>query len=244
MTGSVSLDQLGNDENLTITYDNGTPTVANLLAGDSLTTVLQKINDAFTANSIPVTAADDGTGKIKLTTNNYGSGESITVVSDQPADDHTTGFGTNPVTVNGTNIAGTINGDAAVGNGLTLTGASGTPEEGLALLIAQTTTGDYGSATVVPAASGQEGASILVNLQTALSNITDPLSGPIEQATDGLNQTISDINNQINDYNDRLAVTQQMLTDEYNQANEALSLLSVNQASLTSQLNSLSNLKS
>jgi flagellar hook-associated protein 2 len=87
---------------------------------------------------------------------------------------------------------------------------------------------------------GDGAASIAVNLQTALKNITDPLSGPIENAKDGLNKNISDINNQIDAYNARLAVTQQMLTDEFNQANEALQLMSSTQSSLTNLLTSLS----
>jgi flagellar hook-associated protein 2 len=236
--GSQVVTTLSSDENLTITYGSATAEV-NLLQDDSLASILGKINSAFSAQGIAATAADDGTGRIKIATNNYGSAESITLVSDRYNAEGSTGFGLTPIVANGTDIAGTIGGNAATGNGRALTGAVGLPEEGLSLSISQTTTGSYGSVTVATDAKGVDGQSILYNLFNALDGITDPLSGPITNAKSGLTSNISSINDQISEYEARLEVRKAMLTTQFNQADQALRLMSIAQSSLSSQLGGL-----
>jgi flagellar hook-associated protein 2 len=86
---------------------------------------------------------------------------------------------------------------------------------------------------------GDAGNGVFTNLQSQLDSITDPLSGPIQNATDSLNQNIKIINDEISSYQDRLDVERQMLTEEFNKADEALRLLTVTQASLSSQLDKL-----
>lgn len=85
--------------------------------------------------------------------------------------------------------------------------------------------------------------SILVKMQTALKGITDPLTGPIHNATDSLDRSTSDLNDQISRFEDRMAFVEQQLLAQYNAADQALRLLTVTQASLSSQLSSLSNTK-
>ncbi|MBN1571503.1 MAG: flagellar filament capping protein FliD [Acidobacteria bacterium] len=237
--GSQTVDSMDYDETLTITYGTATA-IVDLLQNDMLVDVLLKINDEFSAQSMAITAADDGTGKIKITTNGYGSSQTVTVVSDLDGILGTTGFGTTPVIGTGTDIAGSIGGNAATGDGLTLTGASGQPEEGLALTIAQTTTGSYGTVTVSPDDEGVDGASFLVNLCSLLDGLTDPLSGPIQTATDGLNSSIKYLNESISSYEDRLEIRKELLTAEFSKADEALRLMTVTQASLSAQISSLS----
>ena len=142
--------------------------------------------------------------------------------------------------VSGTDIAGTINGHSAAGYGLTLTGASGQPEEGLSASISQTTTGNYGTVTVASDTGGVAGASILMNLFSSLHGLTDTLSGPIVNATDGLKKNIESLNDQISSYEDRLSKREEILTAEYDKADQALKLMTVTQSSLQSQINSLS----
>ena len=238
VVGGQTLTTLSADETLTITSGTASAVVP-LLAGDSISTVLSKINSALSNQNMAVNASDDGTGKIEITTNGYGSAQNITVVSDGDGSAGTTGFGTSPISATGTDITGEINGDPAIGNGLTLTGAAGQPEEGLSLNIAQSTTGDYGTVTVAPATDGVEGSSILTSLFSALQALTDPLSNLLQSATDGINQNITALKKSISSYQDRLETERQMLTDEFNRADEALRLLSVNQAQLSSQLATL-----
>jgi flagellar hook-associated protein 2 len=237
--GLVAVDTLAAAETLTIT-SGASVAVVNLDLGDTLSTVLSKINSELSAQGMAITATDDGTGKIRIATDNYGSSQTFTIESTGDGTEGTTGFTSTPLVVNGVDIAGTIGGNAAVGDGLTLTGAAGQPEEGLSLTIAQTTTGSYGSVTIAPSGEGVEGASILMNLQSMLDGITDPLSGPIFHSTDSLNQNIRLLNDQIEAYEDRLEVRREMLTSQFQKADEALRLLSIAQSSLSSQISSLS----
>jgi flagellar hook-associated protein 2 len=238
--GSQQVITLLSDETLTITSGAGSAFVT-LLEGDSLSTALSKINSALAAQGMEIAATDDGTGRIRLASNDYGSAQTFSVVSDGDGSAGTTGFDTSPVVATGVDITGTIGGHAALGNGLTLTGAAGQPEEGLSLSISQTTTGSYGSIILASATEGTEGASILMNLQSLLDGITDPLSGPIHNSTDSLNQSIRSLNDQIAAYQDRLEVRRTMLTAEFQKADEALRLLSVAQSSLSNQLDSMKN---
>ncbi|MBN2244041.1 MAG: flagellar filament capping protein FliD [Acidobacteria bacterium] len=238
-TGTQAVTTLANDETLTI--ESGTSSaVVSLIAGDDLETVLSRINAALTEQGMNVTAADDGSARIRITTDDYGSACDIRVVSDRDASAGTTGFGTTPVTGIGTDIEGTIGGNGAVGNGLTLTGAAGRPEEGLSLTLSQTTTGGYGSVTLAPQSEGVEGSSVLLNLHGVLEGITDPLTGPIHSATDGLSRNIRGITDRIEAYQTLLDTREALLYAQYQKADEALRLMNVTMSSLNSQIGSLS----
>jgi flagellar hook-associated protein 2 len=233
--GGQQVTTLAADEQLRINSGTGSA-VINLSQDDSLATILLKINNELSAQGMGIAATDDGTGKIKISSNSFGSGQTFTVISDRDGGSGTTGFGSTPVAAAGTDITGTINGHAATGNGLRLSGGIGQPEEGLSVNIAQTQTGSYGSITIASPAQGVEGSSILMNLQSILHGITDPLSGPIHNSTDALNQSINALNKQITAYQDRLEVRKALLTAEFQKADEALRLLSVTQSSLSSQI--------
>lgn len=238
-SGNQSITSLSGNETLTISDGSGTAIVS-LLKNNSLSTVLSKINSALITQGMAATAKDDGTGKIQISTNNYGSSRTLTIFSDREDVPGTAGFGTTPVTVNGTDVAGTINGHAAIGSGLTLTGAIGQPEEGLSVSVSQTTTGNYGTVTVASETQGVAGTSVLMSLFSALDGLTDSLSGPIVNATDGLKKIIESLNDQISEYEERLAKREELLTAEYDAADQALRLMTVMQSSLESQISSLS----
>ncbi|HSW39683.1 MAG TPA: flagellar filament capping protein FliD [Acidobacteriota bacterium] len=237
-TGARPVDTLSDNETLSITHD-GVTIAVELTQNDSLETVLGKINTALSAQGVNASASDDGTGRIMLTTAGYGSARTISVVSDRADEAGSAGFGTTPVIASGSDIAGAINGAAAVGSGLTLTGAAGRPEEGLRLNIAQTETGYYGTATVTVADANAKQSGIFMNLRNVLRGITDPLSGPIHHARDALDQNIRRINDQIRQYEERLETRRDILMREFLKADEALKLLEVTQASITNQINSL-----
>ncbi len=238
-TGIQTITTLANDETLTIT-SGASSAIVNLLAGDDLAAVLSKINAALTSEGMDVNAEDDGSGRIKISTDHYGSSYDISVVSDRDTSAGTTGFGTTPVSGSGADIEGTIGGHSATGSGLTLTGAAGQPEEGLSLTIYQTTTGSYGSVTLASESEGDEGSSILLNLYSVLDGITDPLSGPIHNATDGLNRNIRMIEDRIEAYQVLLDTREALLYAQYQKADEALRLMNVTMSSLSSQIGSLS----
>jgi flagellar hook-associated protein 2 len=239
--GGLAVGSLAQDETLTITYG-GVQTAVDLLSGDSLQAVLDKINGALAAGGLGATASDNGTGRIAVTTSGYGSSETIAVASNLDNAPGGTGFGAAPTTDSGTDIEGTINGNAAVGSGLTLTGSSGSPEEGLSLSVAQSATGSYGTVILTPAAAAADSDGILAKLRAVLKSVTDPLSGPIHRTTEGLTGNIKNLDKQISQYEDRLEVRRQQLLQEFYRADEALKMLSVAQSQLNSQLGTLSQL--
>jgi flagellar hook-associated protein 2 len=237
VTGGQPITSLVDNENLSISYGTATASI-DLLPEYSRETILSTINSVLSAQGMPVAATYDDTGRIKIATTKYGSAETLTIVSTQENIEGTTGFGITDITVSGTDIAGTIGNNAAIGNGLLLTGAEGQAEEGLSLSIAQTEIGSYGSVTVAPSTKGVEGSSILMNLSSILEGITDSLSGPMHNAMDGLNKNIRNINNSISDSEERLDARRETLLNEYSAANQALKLLQVSQAQLSASLGS------
>jgi len=88
-------------------------------------------------------------------------------------------------------------------------------------------------------ASSEGYGGILMNLFRVLDGITDPLSGPIHNATDGLNRNIDSLQDRISSYQERLEKRREMLTLEYSRADEALRLMTVLQAQLSSQISAL-----
>jgi flagellin len=110
---------LANDENLNI---NGVQ--IKLTAGLSQAQVIDKINEF--SSQTGVKADDQGAGgATRLVSNEYGSGATITAISDQADAANSSGIGTTALTDSGLNVAGTINGVAASGSGNVLTATSG-----------------------------------------------------------------------------------------------------------------------
>lgn len=109
----------GADETFTITTKNGTAVDVTVAAGSDIATAVAAINDALSAAGVStISAADDGTGAISLTESRYGSKVSFTVSGDGTA------FGLLG-THTGTDVQGTIGGEAASGDGQLLTSTAG-----------------------------------------------------------------------------------------------------------------------
>jgi flagellar hook-associated protein 2 len=238
--GSTAATTLTQDEALTVTV-NGVVVPVSLLNGDDPSALVSKINQAMNAQGVAATASLDDAGNLQVNSNDFGSSQTLSLISSLAAGNGTSGVGNLLLAASGLDIAGRINGDVAAGSGLTLTGTSG-DETGLTLKISQTTTGSYGTVSVSDGYTSTEGSSPLVNLHSALKSITDPLTGPIHNTTDAYNSSIRDLNNRISEYQDRLEIRRQMLTAEYSAADDALRMLTVSQTSLSNQTASLSKL--
>jgi len=132
-------------------------------------------------------------------------------------------------------VEGTINGQTAVGQGRTLTGASGTDVEGLVLKI--TATPDEVSAAGGELSLGQITMSFgyAEQLSRVLDYFTDSINGPIILAKNSLNDSIKDIDDRILDMENRLQIKENILINEFSRANEALQNMYAIQASLGNQ---------
>jgi len=166
---AITAGGLAQAETLTI---NGT--AINLASGASEATVINQINNYTTQTG--VTAQDNGSGDIQLYGANYGSANTFTVQSSVATGAGGTGFGTGTQTATGTDIVGTINGNAAIGTGNVLSGGGIAVSIGAAAGATAnytTTTGALGSVNVVnDSLTFQIGANAGQTAQVAFNNVT------------------------------------------------------------------------
>jgi len=147
--GTAQTAALAQDETLTI---NGV--LITLTAGMTQAQVIERINQ-YTGQT-GVRADNGGTNNAtRLYTIQFGSAASVSVQSNVAAAANSSGFGTSTLTDTGVDVAGTIGGNAATGQGNVLTGNAGTPVAGLSISLAlaagsqtATVTGAQGNVTV------------------------------------------------------------------------------------------------
>jgi len=175
-----------------------------------------------------VAASVDSTGHLVLSSTKWGSGSnlSITGVTGTSAD---IVFGGAKADA-GKDVAGTIGGVQATGNGQTLSGAVGSPTEGLQLAINGGAAGDRGDISF-----SQGYAVLLSNLSTSFIGT----GGLIAGRTDGLNTSIKSIASQKSDFQAHLTQLQKMYTTQFNALDSMLSSLQSTQTYLTQQLASI-----
>ena len=224
---------LANPETLTFTSAGKTVKVT-LAAGRNLTQIISDVNTALNQGGIRVLASNDGTGKLKLTTSDYGTAASFTVVSTADATQAgvvTSGIGNASKTGTGTDIVGTINGAAATGVGQRLTGAVGTAVEGLEVL-ATAAAGTTGQVTVFRGVANV--------LRDTTASLTDSASGTLTQATGGYKDSIKTLDASIERLQARLEVQRSVLERRFAAVETALSQLNAQGTSLGSIVQQLS----
>jgi flagellar hook-associated protein 2 len=177
------------------------------------------------------------TGYLKMSSSTYGSTskvELITSISNNALSP--LGLAT-AVNHAGENVAGTINGEKATGQGQYLTGKDGnTTTSGLKLLVTldsnQLVDGSDGDITVTRGV-----ASLFKDM---LDGITDSEEGVIARKTSGLERQIEDIKQQITDFDARLAKRRLALETQFQNMETVLSQLQSQGSFLESQLNQIS----
>ncbi len=232
-------DTLTNSETLTFTSAGKTVEVT-LAAGRNLTQIISDINTALAQGGIKVLASDDGTGKLKLTTSDYGSAASFTVVSTADATQQgvvTSGIGNSLRTGTGTDVVGTINGVAASGAGQTLTAAAGNAAEGLSVLVTAAT-GTTGNVTIY--------RGIANPLRDAAISLTDTASGAFTKAIDGFKDSLKSLDASIERLKTNLAAQRRALERRFAAVEAALTQLNAQSTSLgniVQQLNANLNIR-
>lgn len=137
---------LATDENLTV---NGV--VISLNAGMTQAQVVDRVNEFTSQTNV---TADVNAGALRFRSGNFGSSESINVISDVAAAGTSTGVGNSLLTDTGVDVVATVGGDSFTGVGNTLTANSGAAK-GVVFQVAtsgadpvSTVTGAQGSITV------------------------------------------------------------------------------------------------
>jgi flagellar hook-associated protein 2 len=85
----------------------------------------------------------------------------------------------------------------------------------------------------------QSGSGVGQALQTALTSLTDPVSGPLNSDMSGISSEVTDLNNQISDFQTQLQDTQTQLTAEYSTINTTLEQLPETLALINDQIDAL-----
>jgi flagellar hook-associated protein 2 len=199
---------------------------------EELAKVLQSsINgvSAFSKAGSTVSASIDSDGKLLLSSARYGSTSNI-ALADVSGFSFKDIFGTDTVAEAGLDVAGSIGGHAVIGSGQILTGAPGTPSDGLKIEI---TGGDIGDRGTVSFSQGY--AYQLNNMATTILG----KSGQIASRTDGINKSIKDIAKQRDRFVDKLDDIEARYRRQYSALDVTLSQMQTTQQYLSQQLAAL-----
>jgi flagellar hook-associated protein 2 len=222
VAGTVQTEPASNSETLTFggALFNSTPVSLILNVGASLSDTVSQINADPQLNSLITASINGSTGALELDAKKYGSIGAFTVSSNLAAgpDNSGIGDGTTGTMTTGLDIAGTINGEAATGQGQFLTGNSGNPTtSGLEIQYTGTQTGIVGTMSY---SSGV--ANLMSNLATSFS---DPNTGLIADEGNALTAQITSYQSDITNLQAQLVLEQQNLTNEFNAMETAIAQL-------------------
>ena len=204
-------------------------------AGESLESVADGLNAAFAQQSLAL-SAQVVSGQLVLRSSAYGSTAKFEVRSSALG---VAGEQTGLVAASGVweqhagvDVAGTINGVTATGNGQALIApATDSTLGGLALTVTATTAGALGTFTYVPG--------IAARLDAAASDAIDFGTGSITTAISGRQQRITDIDSRIADWDVRLAAREATMRRQFAAMETALGNLRNQSNWLAGQLASL-----
>lgn len=234
LADGVTIDA-SNDE-LTIQVDGNTSANLTLTAGTYTTAedLVNEIQSQLNSNTAlkdagaAVQVGLDGAGKLTFTSSTFGSesNASITAVEDGTALGVSTKTGTA-----GLDVAGTIDGRAAEGDGQTLfLEGGGGGASGLQIKVAGTQTGDRGSITFIEGVAERT-----VDLVTGFVGA----DGTIEARTDGLQSELQNIQENRVNLEERIASFRQRLVDQFSAADSLISQLNSTRDYVTQQLAAL-----
>lgn len=182
--------------------------------GSNLQTIIDKINNDTKLKDL--LTASNNSGKLQIDSKRFGSNGLFNVVSNQSPLGSNSGVGFNPgILTNGLDVAGTINGESAMGVGQFLTGTKTDGKAlGLQIQYSGTSTGNAGNITFTRGMSG------IVN--SALTMFTDIASGITVTTEKALRDQGELIKNQIDTINKRAAASITELRAKFSQMEQQI----------------------
>lgn len=229
-TGNV-LATLGGDETLQFTLGSKNLAVA-LTNGQTAASIVTTLNNAFRANNLALAADVDDDGALRVRSDSYGSNVVLKVESSRVGADASGLAGDTADTESeftGEDVAGTIDGTEALGNGLNLTASSG-DAKGLRLQVAAGTIGDLGTLTYAGGVAG----SLLRSL-----GLTGGADALVTSATQSLSSGKDELAKRIADYETRLTSTEARIRRQFSTMENMLNNLKAQQSRLASALQTL-----
>ncbi|CDG81907.1 flagellar filament capping protein FliD [Janthinobacterium agaricidamnosum] len=181
-----------------------------------------KFSDAGTA--VSATFKDGG---LEIVSNRYGSKSNISIANDSGTTVATIFGGTAPTKVDGVDVAGTIGGYSATGDGQILTGSPGAPIDGMQLEVTGTTTGSRGTISF-----SQGYAYQMNNLASSFIGAKGSLSGRVT----GLNNSIKTIADQKDAFSKRLVDIEARYRKQYTGLDTMIASMNTTSTFLAQQL--------
>jgi flagellar hook-associated protein 2 len=239
VTGTAQTQPLAATETLTFagplfgTSNTGTPLTGHTItlnAGSTAAAIVSQIN-ADPILSAELSASLGTGGNLQFTSKEYGQAASFTVVSTAAAANNSSGIGTTPQTVTGTDVQGTINGEQATGNGQFLTGslqgsngANNGQALGLQVRVTATQPGSYGN--IVYTSGVADALKNYINVET------DPYSGVLTTAVSDFQTQYNDLQTNIDDIEAQITSDQQLWQEQFTNMETTLSNLKAASAGL------------
>lgn len=209
----------------------GTSTEVRLADGDTMGTIVDKLNAAFGSDGLALAAFDVG-GQLRIAHKTYGAMGSFTVSYAPGGSDATAQLGFAAGTyANGADVQGTIDGLAATGLGQDLTSASG-------LIVRYTGAADSATATL-DYVLGLGGA---LGLQA--DGITDDVDGFVKLREDSVSTTQASLSRRYDDVQARLDRRREALVVQFTAMEAAMSRIQSQGAWLSQQLAAIQSMNS
>jgi flagellar hook-associated protein 2 len=205
-----------------------------LANGDTIDTIVDKLNAMFASSRQAITATKNG-NELMLSGSNFGTAAKITVAYTGGGTDSTAQLGLAAGAYSGTDVAGSIGGLPAPGNGQLLTGASGGATDGLSVRYTGAVTGAMGSISFVLGLSG--------GLYRSADELAK-LGGSITTQTDALTLRINQLQTRADTVQQALDRRRDSLTRQFVAMEAALSRIQQQGTTLTNFINSLNAQKS
>ena len=203
-SGAFAASGLGSTE--TLSFVSGTTTVnVNLASGSTIDAAVATINATLSQQGLGNIVASNAGGVLQLQTSGYGSAQQFSVVSNVASGG--SGIGSTQLSASGTDVAGTINGQAASGVGQTLTVTGPGAALGLQVQATGQGTGGVGSVTLTQGIYQQMGS--------VLAQALNSSSGFIASAQSGVSGTITSLENQVTQAQQNATAQVALLTQQF-----------------------------
>ncbi len=216
---------------------NGSSAAYETEPGESLTAIASGLDQVFAQQGLSLEATVVGGGQLQVTSTGYGSAQSFDVTSSGTGAG-TTGLGGaavgTPVSFAGTDVAGTIDGEAATGTGQVLAASPTGDLDGLSVLVQAsgiTTPTALGSVVYSPGVAQQ--------LVAAADGATNATSGSITVAIQGLTNEAAGFDSGITQYQQLESSQQTVLENEFANMESTLGTLKNESSLLSSQIDQL-----
>lgn len=217
-------------ENYTDAVKTTTTFSATLNSGSTINSIVNELNSSFASYDVAL-AATNSSGKLKITSTNYGGDIWFQVNTDQG--NATTQIWDTADTRSdaGVDIVGTINNHEADALGNVLTAKSGFSEEGLKISTTSNQTGGFGTIRV--------SLGIADRLPSILDSYTNTTTGIIKDKDKSIQKTIDDIGDQIARIEKKLVDKEKRLRAQFARLEVILAKYEAQSQYLTTQLSNL-----